>query len=142
MNRAVNRTVNRAARRVIGGRASQRGFSLIEVLVALTVLAVALGGALQAVTRSAQMRTQLQDRTFAFWMAAEVVDRMRLQAQWPAPGENKAQYEDASGRTWYGRTEVEETPDEGVRRVRFGLADQEGAEALVRLVVYLRQPIS
>lgn len=122
------------------GRASQRGFSLIEVLVALTVLAVALGGALHVVTQSAQMRARLQDRALAFWVAAEAVDEMRLQALWPAPGERKARHEDAAGRTWYGRVRVEETPDDKVRRAQFGLADEEGAEALVRLVVYLRQP--
>ena len=118
------------------------GFSLIEVLVALMVLAVSLGGAIHVVAQSADMRSNLMDRTYAFWAAADAVNRLRLQGAWPAAGEKKSRYEDAAGRMWYGRLRVEETPDTEVRRVQLALSEKESAEALVRLVVYLRRPVT
>ena len=93
------------ARRIVTGdrRALESGFSLIEVLVALMVLAVSLSGAIHVVAQSANMRANLMDRSYAFWTAADVVNRLRLQGAWPAAGEKKSRYEDAAGRMWYGR---------------------------------------
>jgi len=63
-----------------------RGFTLLEVLVGLLVLALAL----IALTRTAALQVdafgQLRDRTLAGWLAQDLLVETRLAAGQPAPG--------------------------------------------------------
>ncbi|NDP43784.1 MAG: type II secretion system minor pseudopilin GspI, partial [Aromatoleum sp.] len=48
---------------------SFRGFTLIEILVALAILAVALAAGMRAVAQSSDSATLLKQRTLALWVA-------------------------------------------------------------------------
>lgn len=95
--------------------ASMRGFTLLEVLVALVVLAVAL----VALTRTASNETEnfdaLRQRSLAGWVAANTLTDLRLQPGLPATGRNEGSTRMA-GRQWRWRTEVKATPSPGIRR--------------------------
>lgn len=65
----------------------QRGFTLLEVLVALAVLAIALAAAIKAVSSHVSNASYLKERSFAHWVAMNKVAELRTSGQWPNAGE-------------------------------------------------------
>lgn len=63
-----------------------RGFTLIEVLVALAIVAIALSSALRAVGSVATGSAALHDRLLAGWSADNRVAELALQRGWPDIG--------------------------------------------------------
>ena len=59
---------------------AQHGFTLIEVLAALVIVALGMIAAIQAVTQSARNGTYLRDKTLAHWIGMNVLTERRLQA--------------------------------------------------------------
>ncbi len=65
---------------------AQRGFTLIEVLVALAIIAVALAAALRATGVLAQNNRALRDKTLALVAAENRLAELRLTQALPEPG--------------------------------------------------------
>ena len=108
----------------------QPGFTLIEVLIALAVVALAL----LALTRTAGLAVQdfdaLRERTLAGWMAANVLTDTRIAAIPPPLGRSDGRAE-LGGHTWRWTREVLATPNASIRRIEvqvfLGTADQPSA---------------
>ena len=64
----------------------EHGFTLVEVLVALTIVAVALMASLRAVGALSTSAYELRLRTLAQWSAENRLAQIRVEAEWPAPG--------------------------------------------------------
>ncbi|HEX5739572.1 MAG TPA: type II secretion system minor pseudopilin GspI [Hydrogenophaga sp.] len=93
-----------------------KGFTLIEVLVALAVVAIALAAGLQAtgaLTRSAERQTE---QWLAQLCAENELTRLRLERQLPNVGESSSNCVQA-GRTLVVRLSVLPTPNPNFRRV-------------------------
>lgn len=67
-------------------RSRQRGFTLIEVLVALAIIAVAMGAALRATGVMAANNRALQDKTLALLAAQNALTQLRLEQTLPRAG--------------------------------------------------------
>ncbi|MGH8221312.1 MAG: type II secretion system minor pseudopilin GspI [Steroidobacteraceae bacterium] len=76
-----------------------RGFTLIEVLVALAIVAIGMAAVLEAVGSSADTAMYLREKTLAEWIACNQVAYARLQAQPPAKGSSDGEL-DYAGRHW------------------------------------------
>ena len=93
-----------------------RGFTLIEVLVALVIVAVSMTGAILVVTQRARDGTYLRDKTFAHWIAMNLLTERRLQNGAPPLGKSSDGVE-FGGRQWRWTIEVKETAVESMRRL-------------------------
>ncbi len=60
--------------------AHARGFTLVEVMVALMVVALGLGALMVAVTSTARTSKYLRDKTLAEWIALNHLSELRLSA--------------------------------------------------------------
>jgi general secretion pathway protein I len=99
------------------------GFTLLEVLIALLVLALSLGAAIRAAGDYTINQAYLRDRTFAEWVARNQLVTQQLKGEWPRVGQQKGEAElplassDKGGREWRWVMQVTQTPEEDLRRV-------------------------
>ena len=99
--------------------AAQCGFTLIEVLVALVIVAVGMMALMGALNSSAGTVSYMTDRTFAEWVALNQIELFKLQRQ---PGQvppvgNTVGDLDYAGRGWHWRQDVTATQVQGIMRV-------------------------
>lgn len=93
-----------------------RGFTLIEVLVALVIVTVGMSAVLATLTSSADTTIYLRDKTFAEWVALNRIAELRLQVQRPATGKTSGDME-LAGRKWRWEQEVTKLEIPGVQRI-------------------------
>jgi general secretion pathway protein I len=114
-----------------------RAFTLIEVLVALAILAVALAAGMRAVAQSADGATSLKMRTFALWVAQNRLAQAQLADPWPARGVANGDETQAGTRLAWRQT-VSDTPNPAFRRIEIVVSEPGVPDyALARLVGYL-----
>lgn len=118
----------------------QRGFTLLEVLVALAVIAIPLLALMESITTNVSNAAYLRDRTIAHWVAMNQVAEQQLEPQWPAPGQTQDQVPMA-GRTWYWKMTVRVTNDPDIRRLDVEVrARKDDKQPLESLVAYVERP--
>lgn len=125
--------------RTAAARASG-GFTLLEVLIALVVIAIPLMAIMESVTLNVSNMVYLRDRTMAHWVAMNAVAQQQLSGQWPETGEYKDELTMAK-KTWYSKVKVSSTGDQDIRRLDVEVrADKDSGKALETLVAYLERP--
>lgn len=95
---------------------TEHGLTLIEVLVALAVIALGLLAVVAVAARSGKVDADLQQRTFGDWVAGNEITRLRLAPKWPDIGASDGKVT-LAGRDWHWQATVEGTPDPDLRKV-------------------------
>lgn len=116
------------------------GFTLLECVVALAILAVAMTSALRAVGNTVQSSAALKERTLAGWVAQNRLAELRATAAWPPLGRNTGQAMQA-GRNYRWREEIHPTPNPLFRRVEVQVFDEPGTTALARFSGFVVRPL-
>jgi general secretion pathway protein I len=89
------------------GRQS-RGFTLLEVLVALVIVAFGMGALMATLTSAADSIGHLRDKSFAGWIALNRISELRLQNAAPSVGKTSGDVEYAGAR-WRWNQEIKRT---------------------------------
>jgi general secretion pathway protein I len=104
-----------------------RGFTLIEVVVALIVVSLGMLAVIETVGGTARNSSYLRDKTIAHWVAMNKLTEVRLQANAPAIDKSSDEVEMA-GRDWRWTVEVKQTPVETIRRIDVSVRPAEAPE--------------
>ncbi len=106
----------RRADRLHGSGGRVRGFTLIEVLAALVIVALGMLGVIEAVTQSTRNGTYLREKTLAHWIALNVITEQRLKPEPPPVTESSGDVEFA-GQRWRWSMQVTQTQVTRLRRM-------------------------
>ncbi len=120
-------------------RKKQTGFLLVEVLVALVILAIPLAAIIHAVSQAIDTTAVLRDRNIAMWVAQDRLTMHRIERDWPSLKTTTGTSEMA-GRSWRWQEKAISTPVAQLRRVEIEIRDENGPDMLAKLVGLLRDP--
>ena len=101
------------------------GFTLIEVLVALAIVAIALATGIKAAGALVRNGERLADVSAAQWCADNALAGLKLENQFPGVGDATFGCEQL-GVAYQGRLVVRPTPNPNFRRVEAFIADAQG----------------
>ncbi len=113
---------------------NQRGFTLLEVLVALVIVGTALGASLRAVASLTANSTGMRTTMMATWSAENRLVQVRLAHEFPATGKRSFDCPQGDLRL-VCEEEVLATPNPRMRRVEVSVFDIENpARRIIKLV--------
>lgn len=95
---------------------NKRGFTLLEVLVALTIFAITAAAMHHGIASSINAHSHMKSKVLAHWIAQNIMAETRFLPQWPSVGISNGDVEMA-GHQWAWQRKVEETSDPLLRRV-------------------------
>jgi len=98
----------------------QRGFTLLEVLIALAVLALGMTAVIGAAGSSTRRGSELRDRTFADWVAMNELTSLRLAKT--VPSGSLSGDADMAGEKWHWTATVSSTQDPDLLRIDVAVA--------------------
>ncbi len=117
-----------------------RGFTLIEVLVALAVIAIGLLAVLAVASQGTRVSSELQQRNFANWVAQNEIARLHLNPKWPDLGDSNDDVEMATQK-WHWEATVEKTQDPDLRRVTIVVSlASDPDQPVTKMIAFIGRP--
>jgi len=124
-------------------RRTAAGFTLLEVLVALAVIALSMGAIIKATGDYTNNQSYLRDRTMALWVARNVLVQFQVEREWPDVGERKGTQE-MGNREWRWLAVTSQTDEADLRRLDvevFPIDSEDDDSPLSVLSGFLVKPI-
>jgi general secretion pathway protein I len=121
------------------GRKRTVGFTLIEILVAVVILAVALAATTRAAGVATDGALETRQRLLATWAAENRIAELRARRIFPAPATTRSSASQGGLELVIDEV-VTETPNPTLRRVDLATADaRDPGRVLARLTAYVAQ---
>ena len=111
-------------------RLHRRGFTLVEVLVALAIVAVALSALGRSLLTALDAERELKARTCAQWIADNRIAFHSAAYSWMVPGEQSGSA-DQAGYAFVWREQVSATPNIAFQRIEITVALAERPERVL-----------
>ena len=108
-------------------KTEERGFTLIEVVVAMAILGIGMLAVFKTIGDTVHNVDALRDRSFAEWIADNRLTEIRISGEMPSVDETAGEVEFA-GRQWHWLTKVSQTQVQGLRRIDVSVRRDEDPE--------------
>lgn len=116
-----------------------KGFTLIEVMVALVIVSLGMMAVKSQLNNYARTAGFMEEKTLASWIGSNVITNLSIQPEWPELGESTEDI-DFAGRSWSVEIVVSETEVENLRRVDVSVSHIETPDSSVHRISGLIEP--
>lgn len=115
----------------------QSAFTLLEIMVALAIIAIAMGAILENTTASTRNAQYLQDKTVAGWIALNEINLMRAKREWDGRTSKQGRVEMAQ-REWVWKMKISKTPNTHVRKLEIEVfAENDQEQSFANMMSYM-----
>jgi general secretion pathway protein I len=128
-----------ADRRPAAAGHRERGFTLVEVMVALAIAALALGAVAASVSQMVEAAIAMEQRTYATWIGLNKIAELRLANTVPEVGEDSDEITYA-GRQWTWQVTISETDVEDLFRVDVDVSLAGSDDVIRRVTGFIGEP--
>lgn len=112
------------------------GFTLIEMVAAIAVVAIALGAIIGGMARYAENAAYLRTRTLALWVAHNELTELTIGRKWPDIGERNGD-STMAGASWKWKITIKETEDPHLRRADIEVSAPRDKKPAAKLSAFL-----
>jgi len=124
--------------RRIGHR--NRAFTLVEVMVALAIIALSLTAVAAKMGRMIDTSNAMRERTYASWIAQNKITELRLANVLPEVSATSGEVEYANT-TWRWRAVISESGIENLFRVDVAISYEDGDDVIRTVTGFIGEPV-
>ncbi len=121
-------------------RRSDRGFTLIEVMVALAIISLSLTAVATKMGRMIDTSNSMRERTYASWIAQNKITELRLANVIPKVGSSSGEI-DYADTTWAWRAEISEAGFENLFRVDVSVSYPGSDDSIRTVTGFIGEPV-
>ena len=114
----------------------QKGMTLLEVMLALVILATSGLAVMQAASAALNNQAYLEQKTLALWVASNRLVELKLQEQWPSASW-KYETQELAGNTWHLRYQTVSTADSNFKALDIEVSTEKEGSALAYIRTYI-----
>ncbi len=108
----------------MNSHAQEKAFTLLEVMIALTILAIGAGGLMTALNHNVQQQHYLERKVFASWIAQNKLTELRTARTWSNANESDEKASMAE-QEWNIHTSITETSNPNIHKAVVTISDPE-----------------
>lgn len=102
----------------------QKGFTLIEVLLALAVIAIALTALLKATAQDIAHTERVKEKSISHWVAMQGVTAIQLGLVSIPTNQEITEVTSILGQRWYWRAKITATPVKAIQQINITVSDK------------------
>jgi len=103
----------------------QTGFTLMEVLLALAVIAIALTALLKVTAQNIESTHRIKEKNISHWIAMQAVTMIQLNLVQLTPNQESTQVTTMLGQKWYWRAKFTSTATPSVQQITILVSPKE-----------------
>lgn len=115
---------------------SETGFTLIEVLLALAVIAIALTALLKVTAQNIQTTQRIKEKTISHWIAMQGVSMIQLKLVQVTSAQESTQVTTMLNQKWYWRAKVADTSIKRVQRITISVSQKQAGPFYEELIAF------
>ncbi|HHT0591591.1 TPA: type II secretion system minor pseudopilin GspI [Legionella anisa] len=105
-------------------RSNESGFTLIEVLLALSIIAIALTALLKAISQNVETTRRIKEKTVSHWVAMQGVAMIQLNLLQINQSQETTQDTTMLNEHWYWRAKVSATPLKNIQKIVISVSSE------------------
>ena len=117
-----------------------KGFTLIEVLIALAIIAIALTALIQATAQNVANTERIKDKSIGHWVAMQSVTAIQLGLIPIHPNQEITEVTTLLGQRWYWRALITPTAQHTVQQIKIRISKNQSGPFSDPLIAYRFMP--
>lgn len=117
----------------------KKGFTLIEVLLALAIIAIALTALIKATSQNIEFTQHIKDKSISHWVAMHGITAIQLGLIPIALNQEITQMTTMLGQQWYWRATLRSTSLKSMQQIKITVSEKQNGPFRDPLIAYKYQ---
>lgn len=116
------------------------GFTLIEVLIALSIISIALTALLKATSQNIENTARIKEKSTSHWVAMQAVSMIQLNLIQINPSQESTQATTLLNEKWFWRAKISSTPIKTIQLMTISVSLNQSGPFREELLAYRYVP--